>query len=166
MGFTNKSPWTKELCIILITPPPVAMELCILAVTRRLTITILYIKKTLFPESASEVNLWILVITRCATTTELFILVTWSWSWSRITADSQSVSQSVSVSVSSPLWDMRSDTNFAWNLLSCLCGAPSVTRGRVCLLPVTVSSNCSLSSFPSPPFSHAPSFVAYTTTAV
>jgi hypothetical protein len=27
-----------------------------------------------------------------------------------------------------------------WQLLSCLCGAPSLTRGRVCLLPVRVCS--------------------------
>jgi hypothetical protein len=24
--------------------------------------------------------------------------------------------------------------SWVWNLLSCLCGAPSLTRGRVCLL--------------------------------
>jgi hypothetical protein len=44
-----------------------------------------------------------------------------------------------------PLWDLRPDItscrNVAvWNLRSCFCGAPSLTRGRVCLLSVTVSN--------------------------
>jgi hypothetical protein len=38
------------------------------------------------------------------------------------------------VLVSSPLWDSRPDINSVWTLLSCLYGAPSLTRGRVCLL--------------------------------
>jgi hypothetical protein len=58
--------------------------------------------------------------------------------------DRQPVSQYVLVL--SPLWDLRPDINSVWNLLSCLCGAPSLTRGRVCLLSVTVSSNCPSSS--------------------
>jgi hypothetical protein len=72
-----------------------------------------------------------------------------SQSQSHVTTDGQSVSQSVSqyVLVSSPLWDLRPDINSVWNLLSCLCGAPSLTRGRVCLLSVTVSSICPLTSF-------------------
>jgi hypothetical protein len=48
-----------------------------------------------------------------------------------------SVSQSVSMSwYRAPLWDLRPDItscrNVAvWNLLSCFCGTPSLTRGRV-----------------------------------
>jgi hypothetical protein len=34
-----------------------------------------------------------------------------------------------------------------WNLQPCFCGAPSLTRGRFCLFPVSVSSNCPSSSF-------------------
>jgi hypothetical protein len=50
------------------------------------------------------------------------------------------VSQSVSMSwYRVPLWDLRPDiTSYrnvaVWNLRSCLCGAPSLTRGRVCNL--------------------------------
>jgi hypothetical protein len=50
------------------------------------------------------------------------------------------------VLVSSPLSDLRPDINYVWNLLSCLCGTPSLTRGRVCLVSITVSSNCPASS--------------------
>jgi hypothetical protein len=44
-----------------------------------------------------------------------------------------------------PFWDLRPDiTSYrnvaVWNLRSCFCGAPSLTRGRVCLLSVTVSN--------------------------
>jgi hypothetical protein len=51
-----------------------------------------------------------------------------------------SVNQSVSMSwYRTPLWDLRPDItccrNVAvWNLLSCFCGQPSLTRGRVCNL--------------------------------
>jgi hypothetical protein len=45
--------------------------------------------------------------------------------------DWRSVSQYVLVSI--PLWDLRPDFNSVWKLLSCLCGAPSLTRGRACL---------------------------------
>jgi hypothetical protein len=43
------------------------------------------------------------------------------------------------VKVSSPLRDLWPDITFCpkvvfWKLLSCLCGAPSLTRGRVCHL--------------------------------
>jgi hypothetical protein len=43
------------------------------------------------------------------------------------------------VLVTSPLWDLRPDiTSFqmvaVWNLLYCLCGAASLTRGQVCSL--------------------------------
>jgi hypothetical protein len=53
----------------------------------------------------------------------------------QLTVD-RSVSQYVKVS--SPLWDLWPDITFCpkavfWNL-SCLCGAPSLTRGRVCHL--------------------------------
>jgi hypothetical protein len=72
---------------------------------------------------------------------------------SKLLYDWQSVSQSVSMSwYRAPLWDLRPDVtscrNVAvWNLRSCVYWAPSLTRGRVCLLPVTVSSNCPSSSF-------------------
>jgi hypothetical protein len=51
-----------------------------------------------------------------------------------VTTDGQSVSQHVKVS--SPLWDLWPDITFCpkvvvWKLLSCLCRAPSLTRGRV-----------------------------------
>jgi hypothetical protein len=47
------------------------------------------------------------------------------------------------VKVSSPLWDSWPNITFCpkvvfWNLLSCLCGAPSLTRGRVCHLSFSV----------------------------
>jgi hypothetical protein len=42
---------------------------------------------------------------------------------------------------------LRPDINFVWILLCCLCWAPSLTRGRVCLLSGTVSNNCPSSSF-------------------
>jgi hypothetical protein len=51
------------------------------------------------------------------------------------------------VLVSGPLWDLRPDINSVWKLLSCVCAAPSLTRGRVCVLSVTVSGNCPLSSY-------------------
>jgi hypothetical protein len=65
--------------------------------------------------------------------------------------DSQSESQSeslydwqsvsLSVLVSSPVWGSWPDIYFEWKLLSCLHGAPSLTRGRVCHLSVIVDSN-------------------------
>jgi hypothetical protein len=98
------------------------------------------------------------------------------------------------VLASSPPWDLRPDINSVWLSLCCLCWAPSLTRGRVCLLSVTVSNNYPSSSFflfcfcfsphftrhifyvytvytrPSQPrlsrADHAPSFVAYTITAI
>jgi hypothetical protein len=50
------------------------------------------------------------------------------------------------VKVSSPFWDLWPDFAFCpkvvfWNLLSCLCGAPSLTRGQVCHLSFSVYSN-------------------------
>jgi hypothetical protein len=51
--------------------------------------------------------------------------------------------------VSSPLWDLQPDISFVWNLLSCLCGAPSLRRCRVCLSLVAVSSNLSIVKFSS-----------------
>jgi hypothetical protein len=60
-----------------------------------------------------------------------------SQSQSHVTTDGQSVSMS---------WcQVHSETCgqilfSVWNLLCCLCGAPSLTRGRVCLMPVSVSS--------------------------
>jgi hypothetical protein len=63
---------------------------------------------------------------------------------SHVTTDGQSVSQHVKVS--SPLWDLWPDITFCpkfvfRKLLSCLCGAPSLTRGRVCHLSFSVCSN-------------------------
>jgi hypothetical protein len=61
---------------------------------------------------------------------------------SKLLYDWQSVSQSVSMSWHrAPLWHLRPDItscrNVAvWNLRSCFCGAPSLTRGRVCKFPV------------------------------
>jgi hypothetical protein len=51
--------------------------------------------------------------------------------------------------VSSPLWDLWPDITFCpkvfvWKLLSCLCGAPSMTRSRVCYLSFSVYSNLSV----------------------
>jgi hypothetical protein len=56
----------------------------------------------------------------------------------------RSVSQYVKVS--SPIWDLWPDITFCpkvvlWKLLSCLYGAPSLTRGRVCHLSFWVCSN-------------------------
>jgi hypothetical protein len=51
------------------------------------------------------------------------------------------------VLASSPPRDLRPDINSVWILLCCLCWAPSLTRGRVCLLSVTVSNNYPSSSF-------------------
>jgi hypothetical protein len=59
--------------------------------------------------------------------------------------DCRSVSQYVLES--SPPWDLRPDINSVWISLCCLCWAPSLTRGRVCLLSVAVSNNCPSSSF-------------------
>jgi hypothetical protein len=59
--------------------------------------------------------------------------------------DWRSVSQYVLGS--SPPWDLRPDINFVWILLRCLCWAPSLTRGWVCLSSVTVSINCPSWSF-------------------
>jgi hypothetical protein len=67
------------------------------------------------------------------------------WGWGYVTTYGQSVSQYVLVS--SRPWDLRPDINSVRILLSCLCGAPSLTRGQVCLLSDTVSNNCPLSSF-------------------
>jgi hypothetical protein len=56
------------------------------------------------------------------------------------------VGQSVCLGVE-PLWDLQPDINSVGILLCCLCWAPSLTRGRVCLLSATVSNNCLLSIF-------------------
>jgi hypothetical protein len=56
------------------------------------------------------------------------------------------VSQSVSTVLSSPLWDLRPDISSVWNLLSCFCGTPSLTRCWVCLMSVTASINWHLMS--------------------
>jgi hypothetical protein len=42
------------------------------------------------------------------------------------------------VLASSPPWDLRLDINSVWISLCCLCWAPSLTRGRVCLFSVRV----------------------------
>jgi hypothetical protein len=60
---------------------------------------------------------------------------------SKLLCNWRSVSQSW---YRSPLWDLRPDVtscrNVAvWNLRSCFCGAPSLTRGRVCNLQCTHS---------------------------
>jgi hypothetical protein len=54
------------------------------------------------------------------------------WSWNYVTTDGQSVSTS---------W-FRAQILIVWKLLPCRCGVASLTRGRVCLLLITVSSNC------------------------
>jgi hypothetical protein len=126
--------------------------------------------------------------TRC-----YFPLEVWCFWGLRSRYDYRSVSQYVLASI--PPWDLRPDINFVWISLCCLCWAPSLTKGRVCLLSVTVSNNCPLSIFyfvfvclffshftrhifylytiharPSQPrlskADHAPSFVASTTTAI
>jgi hypothetical protein len=56
--------------------------------------------------------------------------------WGYFTTDGQSVSMSC---YRAPLWDLRPDItscrNVAvWNLRSCFCGVPSLTRRRVCNL--------------------------------
>jgi hypothetical protein len=53
------------------------------------------------------------------------------------------------VKVSSPLCNLWPDTTFCpkvfvWKLLSCLCGALSLTRGRVCHMSFSVCSNLSV----------------------
>jgi hypothetical protein len=53
------------------------------------------------------------------------------------------------VKVPSPLWDLWPDITFwpkdvFWKLLSCLCGAPSLTRDRICHLSFSVYSNLSV----------------------
>jgi hypothetical protein len=53
--------------------------------------------------------------------------------WGHVTTNGQSVNMS---------WDFRPGINSVWILLSCLCWEPSLTRGWVCLLSVTVSNNC------------------------
>jgi hypothetical protein len=80
----------------------------------------------------------------------------WSWSWSHVTTNGRSVSTSW---VSSPLWALQPDTNSVWNLLFYLCGAPSLTRGRVCLLPVTVSSTIHRQVFVFFPILHVTRFI-------
>jgi hypothetical protein len=59
-----------------------------------------------------------------------------SQSQSHVTTDGQSVSMSW-CQVHSETCDQILFS--VWNLLCCLCGAPSLTRGRVCLLSVTVT---------------------------
>jgi hypothetical protein len=63
-----------------------------------------------------------------------------------VTIDGQSVSQYVKVS--SPLRDLWPDINFCLKVvvwkLSCLCRAPSLTRGRVCHLLFAVYANLSV----------------------
>jgi hypothetical protein len=72
----------------------------------------------------------VVVLTEVSTT-----YVSW-WSWSYFTTDSQSVSQSWYRVPLRDLWpDIISCRNVAvWNLRSCIYGAPSLTRGRVCNL--------------------------------
>jgi hypothetical protein len=59
---------------------------------------------------------------------------------SKLLYDCQSVSHSVSMSwCRAPLWDLQPDITSCryvsvWKLRSCFCGAPSLTRGRVCNL--------------------------------
>jgi hypothetical protein len=77
--------------------------------------------------------------------------------WSKLLYDWRSISQSVSIYwYWAPLWDLRPDItpcrNVAvWILRSCFCGAPSLTRGRVCNLQcnhsmVRVAENFTVSS--------------------
>jgi hypothetical protein len=59
-----------------------------------------------------------------------------NWSESESLYGWQSVSQSVCLGVEPTLWTFDQIASFSsvwvWHLLSCLCGAPSLTRGRVC----------------------------------
>jgi hypothetical protein len=79
-----------------------------------------------------------------ATCNSLYVVFALLWGL-RIRYDWRSVSQYVLAW--SPRWDFLPDINSVWILLSCLCWTPSLTRGRVCLLSVTVSNNCPPSSF-------------------
>jgi hypothetical protein len=45
------------------------------------------------------------------------------------------------VLASSPTCDLRPDINSVWISLCCLCCAPSLTRGWICVLSVTVINN-------------------------
>jgi hypothetical protein len=71
---------------------------------------------------------------------EILFLLLWQ---SKSRYDWLSISQYVEVS--SPLWDLWPDITFCpqvvWKLLSCLCRAPSLTRGRVFHLSFSVFSN-------------------------
>jgi hypothetical protein len=83
-------------------------------------------------------------IFRCESLSLSHLCIHCSHSRSHVTTDGQSVSQYVKVS--SPLRDLCLDITFCqkfvfWKLLSCLCGAPSLTRGRVCHLSFSVRSN-------------------------
>jgi hypothetical protein len=64
---------------------------------------------------------------------------------SRFTADSQSVSQSVCLGVEPTLWTfdqiLLPFQEFGSGICCPICGAPSLTRGRVCPLQVTVWSS-------------------------
>jgi hypothetical protein len=86
--------------------------------------------------------IWIIVSLRACSTTifTAYFLVTFlrlSQSQSHVTTDGQSVSMSW-CQVHSGTCDQILFT--VWNLLCCLCGAPTLRRGRVCLLSVSVSS--------------------------
>jgi hypothetical protein len=72
-----------------------------------------------------------------------------SQSESHFTADSQSVSRSRRRAHFVDVWaDIASFARlWVWNLLSCLCGAPSLTRGRVCPLWVRVTLRLTMSQY-------------------
>jgi hypothetical protein len=79
--------------------------------------------------------------------------------WGDVTTVSQSVSQYVLAS--SPPWDLRPNIDSIWILLCCLCWTPSLTRGRICILSVTVSNNYPSWSFffCPPPILHVTHFM-------
>jgi hypothetical protein len=58
----------------------------------------------------------------------------WSQSQSYVMTEGQSASLSW---CQAPIWDLRSHLLFLWQMRVCCYGAPSMTRGRVCLLQCT-----------------------------
>jgi hypothetical protein len=97
----------------------------------------------------SSLDTWTVVL-MISTKFKPFIFSVWGFALSNIAYKSKShyywrlISQYVKVS--SPLWDFWADNTFCpkvvfWKLLSCLCGAPFLMRGRVCHLSFSVCSN-------------------------
>jgi hypothetical protein len=96
----------------------------------------LYWTFILLVNNSSQITIWhTLVFVRLDTPRELFWLPLNCQFKSKSHCDWRSVSQSVSQSVSKS-WCRAPDQIFitVWQLRSCLCGTPSLTRGRVCLV--------------------------------